>query len=33
MLEYVDSGLLSVDQAQESAEMILSGNAKRLYKF
>ena len=31
--EYVESGLLSVDQAQETAEMLLSGNAKRLYKF
>jgi uncharacterized protein len=31
--EYVDSGLLSVGQAQETAEMLLSGNAKRLYKF
>ena len=32
MQGFVDSNLLSVSQAQESAELILYKNAKRLYK-
>ena len=31
MNEYVKDGMLTTEQARESAEMLLSGNAKRLY--